>query len=66
MKSLMRAAIAGFDGDGCLLAQLIRRKDYRYGFQGLPATSKYLFLSKNKTPLVSALVKEKIAIWYST
>lgn len=28
------AYIAGFlDGDGCLLAQLIRRKDYRYGYQ---------------------------------
>lgn len=28
------AYIAGFvDGDGCLLAQLIRRKDYCYGFQ---------------------------------
>nr|AYC63962.1 hypothetical protein [Flabellia petiolata] len=26
--------IAGFlDGDGCLLAQLVRRKDYRYGYQ---------------------------------
>nr|YP_009130546.1 putative LAGLIDADG homing endonuclease [Tydemania expeditionis]CEO91076.1 putative LAGLIDADG homing endonuclease [Tydemania expeditionis] len=28
------AYIAGFlDGDGCLLAQLIRREDYRYGYQ---------------------------------
>nr|YP_009519391.1 hypothetical protein [Pseudocodium devriesii]AYC65394.1 hypothetical protein [Pseudocodium devriesii] len=28
------AYIAGFlDGDGCLLAQLVRRKDYRYGYQ---------------------------------
>lgn len=26
--------IAGFlDGDGCLLAQLVQRKDYRYGYQ---------------------------------
>ena len=28
------AYIAGFfDGDGCLLAQLVRRKDYRFGYQ---------------------------------
>ena len=29
-----KAYIAGFlDGDGCIMAQLVRRKDYIYGFQ---------------------------------
>ena len=29
-----KAYIAGFlDGDGCIMYQLIRRKDYRYGFE---------------------------------
>jgi len=30
----IKAYLAGFlDGDGCVMYQLIRRKDYRYGFQ---------------------------------
>ena len=34
MKSADKAYIAGFlDGDGSIIAQLVRRKDYKYGFQ---------------------------------
>lgn len=34
LKEIERAYIAGFiDGDGCINAQIIRRKDYRLGFQ---------------------------------
>lgn len=30
----IKAYLAGFlDGDGCIMYQLVRRKDYRYGFQ---------------------------------
>ncbi len=34
MTNEEKAYIAGFfDGDGCLMAQLVRRKDYIYGYQ---------------------------------
>ena len=34
MSNEEKAYIAGFlDGDGCIMAQLVRRKDYIYGFQ---------------------------------
>lgn len=34
MSNEDKAYIAGFlDGDGCIMAQLVRRKDYIYGFQ---------------------------------
>jgi len=34
LTKLEKAYIAGFlDGDGCIMFQLIRRKDYRYGYQ---------------------------------
>ena len=34
VSSEEKAYIAGFlDGDGCLMAQLVRRKDYFYGYQ---------------------------------
>ena len=34
MADEIRAYIAGFlDGDGCIMAQLIRRRGYRFGFQ---------------------------------
>ena len=34
MRSEEKAYIAGFlDGDGCLMAQLVHRKDYIYGYQ---------------------------------
>lgn len=34
MSEKLKAYIAGFlDGDGCIMAQLVRRKDYVYGYQ---------------------------------
>jgi hypothetical protein len=34
MESTIRAYIAGFlDGDGSIFFQLIRKRDYRFGFQ---------------------------------
>lgn len=34
MSNEEKAYIAGFlDGDGCIMAQLVRRKDYIYGYQ---------------------------------
>jgi hypothetical protein len=34
IPSTVKAYIAGFlDADGCITFQLVRRKDYRYGFQ---------------------------------
>ncbi len=34
MSNEEKSYIAGFlDGDGCIMAQLVRRKDYIYGFQ---------------------------------
>ncbi len=34
ISNTTKAYIAGFlDGDGCIMYQLVRRKDYRYGFQ---------------------------------
>lgn len=34
LTSDQQSYIAGFlDGDGCILAQIVRRRDYRFGFQ---------------------------------
>ncbi|KKQ92892.1 MAG: Homing endonuclease [candidate division CPR2 bacterium GW2011_GWC1_39_9] len=34
MQKELLSYIAGFlDGDGCIMAQLVHRKDYRYGYQ---------------------------------
>ncbi len=34
MQEILKSYIAGFlDGDGCIMAQIIQRKDYRLGFQ---------------------------------
>ena len=34
MSEKLKSYIAGFlDGDGCIMAQLVRRKDYVYGYQ---------------------------------
>ena len=34
MQAKLLSYIAGFlDGDGCIMAQLVRRKDYKYGYQ---------------------------------
>ncbi len=34
MNNEDKAYVAGFlDGDGCVMAQLVRRKDYIYGYQ---------------------------------
>jgi hypothetical protein len=34
ISSTTKSYIAGFlDGDGCVMFQIIKRKDYQYGFQ---------------------------------
>lgn len=52
------AYIAGFlDGDGCLLAQLIRRNDYRYGYQ---IRVSIYFYQKTKRQWILLWLKKKL------
>jgi len=52
ISSRIKSYIAGFlDGDGCIMFQLIRRKDYVYGFQ-IRASIVFYQNSKNKKQLI--------------
>ena len=56
------AYIAGFfDGDGCLMAQLVRRKDYIYGYQ---VRVSLVFYQKQSHQQILAWLKSKLKIGY--
>ena len=56
------AYIAGFlDGDGCVMAQLVRRKDYIYGYQ---IRVSIVFYQKQNHQEILHWLKEKLIIGY--
>ena len=56
------AYMAGFlDGDGCVMAQLVRRKDYIYGYQ---VRVSIVFYQKQKNQVILHWLKEKLKIGY--
>ena len=56
------AYIAGFlDGDGCVMAQLVRRKDYIYGYQ---IRTSIVFYQKLKNQEILQWLKSRLNIGY--
>lgn len=56
MSEEKRAYIAGFlDGDGCIMAQLVRRKDYIFGYQ-----------IRTSIVLYQKTINERILYWLKT
>ena len=56
------AYIAGFlDGDGCVMAQLVRRKDYIYGYQ---IRVSIVFYQKQKNQEILHWLKKKLQFGY--
>ena len=62
MKNEEKAYIAGFlDGDGCLMAQLVRRKDYIYGYQ---IRVSLVFYQKQNRQEILVWLKRKLKLGY--
>lgn len=62
MSSEEKAYIAGFlDGDGCIMAQLVRRKDYIYGYQIRVST---VFYQKDIHQDILYWLKDKLKYGY--
>ena len=62
MSSEELAYIAGFlDGDGCVMAQLVRRKDYIYGYQ---IRTSVVFYQKSRNQWILQWLKDRINIGY--
>ena len=56
------AYIAGFlDGDGCVMAQLVRRKDYIYGYQ---VRVSIVFYQKQNHQIILHWLKSKLRLGY--
>ena len=56
------AYIAGFlDGDGCVMAQLVRRKDYIYGYQ---IRTSIVFYQKSRNQRILHWLKSQLKIGY--
>ena len=56
------AYIAGFlDGDGCIMAQLVRRKDYIYGYQ---IRTSIVFYQKSRNDRILHWLKSLLDIGY--
>ena len=56
------AYIAGFlDGDGCVMAQLVRRKDYIYGYQ---IRTSIVFYQKSRNQRILHWLKSRLKIGY--
>ena len=56
------AYIAGFlDGDGCVMAQLVRRKDYIYGYQ---IRTSIVFYQKLRNQKILRWLKSQIKVGY--
>jgi intein-encoded DNA endonuclease-like protein len=57
-----KAYIAGFlDGDGCVMAQLVRRKDYIYGYQ---VRVSVVFYQKDSHKEILSWLKRKLGYGY--
>ena len=62
LRSEEKAYIAGFlDGDGCLMAQLVRRKDYIYGYQ---IRVSVVFYQKQNHQEILKWLKSKLHLGY--
>ena len=62
MKDEEKAYIAGFlDGDGCLMPQLVRRKDYIYGYQ---IRVSLVFYQKQNHQEILVWLKSKLKLGY--
>jgi len=62
MSSEELAYIAGFlDGDGCVRAQLVRRKDYIYGYQ---IRTSIVFYQKSRNQEILRWLKSRLQIGY--
>jgi len=62
MQSELLSYIAGFlDGDGCIMAQLISRKDYKFGFQ---IRLSIVFYQKQKNVKFLEWLKTKLKYGY--
>ncbi len=62
MSNEDKAYIAGFlDGDGCIMAQLVRRKDYIYGYQ---VRASIVFYQKQNHQEILDWLKQKLRIGY--
>ena len=56
------AYIAGFlDGDGCVMAQLVRRKDYIYGYQ---IRTSIVFYQKSRNERILHWLKSRLELGY--
>ena len=62
MSSEELAYIAGFlDGDGCVMAQLVRRKDYIYGYQ---IRTSIVFYQKSRNQRILQWLKDRLELGY--
>jgi len=62
MSNEDKAYIAGFlDGDGCIMAQLVHRKDYIYGYQ---IRVSVVFYQKSRNKEILSWLKEKLHYGY--
>ena len=62
MRNEEKAYIAGFlDGDGCVMAQLVRRKDYIYGYQ---IRVSLVFYQKQNHQEILDWLKRKLKLGY--
>ena len=62
ISATTKAYISGFlDGDGCVMFQLVRRKDYRYGFQ---IRASIVFYQKTKHANHLTWLKEIFGLGY--
>ena len=56
------AYVAGFlDGDGCVMAQLVRRKDYIYGYQ---IRTSIVFYQKSRNQRILQWLKSRLGFGY--
>ena len=56
------AYVAGFlDGDGCVMAQLVRRKDYIYGYQ---IRASIVFYQKSRNQRILHWLKDRLKFGY--
>lgn len=62
MSNEEKAYVAGFlDGDGCIMAQLVRRKDYVYGYQ---VRVSVVFYQKNKNREILSWLQRRLRHGY--
>ena len=62
LQKVEKAYIAGFlDGDGCIMFQLVRRKDYIFGYQ---VRASIVFYQKRRNRMILEWFKDKLSDGY--